>query len=150
MKNDHFVGEIESNIGFYVGDICYALSDKMYQEEWGGKHHFQEGCFEVMDSGLSFAVGYTAYGDGCYADNKGHKYPVDAGCIGVVPLELVAKESANELGLVSRIPGKACYYITDGRFILEIPASEKSRRIRETIYIDTHDYYCEMEDDEDD
>ena len=149
MRKGHFMGQIKSDIGFYVGDICYALSDKMYHEVWGDKYHFDDGCFEAMDSGFSFAVGSTANGDGCYVDNEGHEYPVDAGCIGIVPLELVAKEKAKDLGFISKGPGKAHYEINDGKFIFSVPSSEKGR-MKHTLYIDTHDYYAEMEDDYDD
>ena len=34
--NDKITGKIKSEKGFYVGDICYALSDDTYDGVWGG------------------------------------------------------------------------------------------------------------------
>ena len=77
-----------SKKGFFVGDICYALKDEIYDDVWGARHDYEDGQF-TTDDGNQFIVAGTAWGDGEYIDNYGHLYPVDAGVIGVVPLELV-------------------------------------------------------------
>ena len=76
---------------YYVGDICYALSSTVYELIWGDEHKYEEGTFEATykDTTNSFTVGYTKFGDGVYVDNiKDLEFIVDAGNIGIVPLEL--------------------------------------------------------------
>lgn len=112
---------VESGIGFYVGDVCYVLSDEVYHGFWGDQKHFKDGTFEVPGRNLSFAVGSTAYGDGLFFDDESYQYPVDAGVIGVVPLELVEKEEGLESGTVVRIPGKAQFECVAGEFTIKMP-----------------------------
>lgn len=88
MSNTKVYGTIKSKRGFFVGDICYALKDEIYDDVWGAQHNYEDGQF-TTDDGNQFIVAGTAWGDGEYIDNYGHLYPVDAGVIGVVPLELV-------------------------------------------------------------
>ncbi len=69
---------------YYIGDPCYVIEEwddflgplwasQYTQFEWKGKQ----------------CIGFsTAYGDGCYEDDEGNQYPVDAGIIGAVPIEL--------------------------------------------------------------
>lgn len=80
------IGKIKSN-RFYIGDICYVLNDDLYQDIWGNKYNFKDG---IIDFGINQVLVHgTAYGDGCYEDNKGNTYYVDAGVIGIVPEELI-------------------------------------------------------------
>lgn len=90
-------GCVESHKGFYVGDICYAMREDLYDNVWGKQCHYEDGIFEA--EGYRFAVAGTAYGDGTYYDSNGREYGVDAGVIGVVPLELV-DESRIERGYI--------------------------------------------------
>lgn len=133
-------GMVKSEKGFYIGDICYVLEDDIYDGVWG-KQGFPDGIIEVPGTGLSFAVGGTAYGDGCYSDNNGKFYGVDAGVIGIVPIELVKKvdlKAANELfGKVVYAPGEAEFSASEGVFDIVFPNGD-------TIHINTGD-----EDDED-
>lgn len=149
MRSIRYAGTISSKIGFYIGDICYALSDKMYHELWGEKHDYNDGQFEAYDSGCCFAVAQTAYGDGSYVDQDGHDYPVDAGVIGIVPLELVAKEKAKNLGSIFVDPGMAIYDIRDGVFDFTMPNGDHvhiDTTGEDTFEWDDEDY----EDDDDD
>lgn len=83
-------GTLTSEVGkFFIGDICYALESEIYHNYWGNKCHFEDGCYEINNS--KFAVASTAFGDGIYSDNEGSAYPVDAGNIGIVPMELWKK-----------------------------------------------------------
>lgn len=158
-------GCVSSEKGFYVGDICYVLRDEIYHGFWGDVKGFQDGVFDVpYYGGMSFAVGGTAYGDGCYGDRHGHSFPVDAGNIGLVPIELVKDmEKAIDLGLVVDAPGVAEFESDDGIFSIRLPDGQ-------TVEIDTHfdyddnetdfydddddydedDYYDEEDEDEDD
>ena len=117
---------MKSDKGFYIGDICYALSDVIYEKFWGGVYSYADGEFEI--DGYSFAVGSTAYGDGIHYDSDCHKYPVDAGVIGLVPLELVSKES--KFGFVFDVPGEAEFKCKDGVFDITLPRDV-------SIHIDT-------------
>ena len=73
---------------YYVGDLCYVL-----RNEWDEvcsltiKEHSCLDCVFTLANGTKFATYGTAYGDGVYIDQKGHKYPVDAGLIGCVAVK---------------------------------------------------------------
>ena len=141
-------GTVESEKGFYIGDVCYVLTDDVYHEFWGCKKKFADGIFEVPGMcGIKFAVGGTAEGDGCYADQLGHSFPVDAGVIGLVPIELVKNmNKAMDLGLVVNTPGIAEFKSDDGIFSIVLPDGQ-------TIEIDTHfnegEYQADFYDDDD-
>ena len=73
---------------YYVGDLCYVL-----RNEWDEvcsltikEHSCLDGVF-TLANGTKFATYGTAYGDGVYVDQKGHKYPFDAGLIGCVAVK---------------------------------------------------------------
>jgi len=124
--------DVRSNKGFYIGDICYVLGNDVYSDFWGDQKHFADGAFEVPGKGYAFAVGSTAYGDGVYSDKEGRQYPVDAGVIGVVPLELVEKEDGLKLGTVIRMPGIAALDCEEGVFDFCLPDGS-------TVHIDTRE-----------
>ena len=70
---------------YVLGDPCYSVPD----EDW---HMLLESCeyFEKpigTVNGVQVLAFRTMYGDGEYKDNMGNKYGVDAGLIGLVPLE---------------------------------------------------------------
>ena len=116
---------IRSNKVFYVGDVSYVLSDDVYQNFWGAK---KNGCFTVNPvMNLAFAVAFTAYGDGIYCDNDGNRYLVDAGNIGLVPLELVEKEQGLRLGQVFLTPGVATFHWFEGVFTIGLPRDQLIR-----------------------
>lgn len=119
--------ETTSAVGFYIGDICYALDEDVYHGVWerqvrdgdGWKDSdspdFQGGSF-VYDY-LTVGVARTAHGNGCYHDaTDSMDFPVDSGYIGIVPLELVKDlEKAANLGRI--FPGnRARMYADDGEF----------------------------------
>lgn len=124
---DKVKGTVQSNVGFYIGDICYILSDENYFKFWGEKHHYQDGVFKVPRTGFSFAVSATAHGDGFYEDNEGGEYPVDGGNIGLVPLELISKYHNESLGKVVKEPGRASFSEEGGVFTITLP---KGRVVR--------------------
>lgn len=79
---------------YYIGDLCYALSDKIYDDIFGGLGGYDPGLYKKKDSSDFFLVDGTAYGDGCYQSSDGKEFGVDAGIIGIVPLSLVATKGA--------------------------------------------------------
>lgn len=133
-------GTVRSDTGFYIGDICYVLSEAIYDGFWYEKKRYADGVFEVPDTQYSFAVGSTAYGDGTYFDNYGNEYPVDAGVIGLVPLELVGKDGLKN-GTVIETTGTAKFEAEDGLFNITMPDGD-------VISIVTYDDYWESEYDD--
>ena len=120
------VAEVSSGKGFFVGDICYVLSDALYRGVWGEKHEYQDGTFSDPKTGLLVAVAGTYLGDGCYNGSDDSMYPVDAGVIGLVPLELVDDEDdAFEKGRVIGIPGTAHFEGENGVFTIRAPDGEE-------------------------
>ncbi len=72
---------------YYIGDICYALDDKVYESIFGGIGGYDDGLYKCKtDPNVFFMVASTAYGDGAYRSNDGRIFSVDAGIIGIVPL----------------------------------------------------------------
>lgn len=63
---------------YFIGDICYALPEDLYNQIWGEQYGYVDGAFQL------FAAHRTAYGDGCYSGSDGNEYAVDAGNIGIV------------------------------------------------------------------
>lgn len=76
---------------YYIGDVCYALSDRVYQRQWGDAYRFTEGTHVLTYKGRqnTFTVNFTTYGDGLYMDSsKRMNFHVDSGTIGIVPMNL--------------------------------------------------------------
>ena len=87
--NKSFTINIKSG-KMYIGDLCYALSDDIYDGVWGNQGHYEDGKYETQNG--EFAMVGTAYGDGCYLGSDGMEYPVDAGIIGICDASLVNKD----------------------------------------------------------
>ena len=85
MKNKSF--KINVKNGFYIGDLCYALDKKVYDEVWGG-NNYEDGKYADPETKAEFAMVGTAYGDGEYESSDGVTFPVDAGIIGVADLAI--------------------------------------------------------------
>lgn len=115
---------IKSNKGFYIGDICYVLNDDIYDGIWGKIGQYEDGEY-ATGGGDKFAVASTAYGDGCYADDYGNVYGVDAGVLGLVPLELVAERNGVQWGAVFKGEGEATMVARDGEFEFTLPNGRK-------------------------
>ena len=78
---------------YWLGDPCYAVPQDLWMDLLNSCEFFTEnpvGTVTGSDGGKYHVLGFgTAYGDGCYADQFGNEYPVDAGLIGLVPVGLV-------------------------------------------------------------
>lgn len=77
---------------YYIGDLCYVLSDELYHGVWGDNFGYDPGY--ITNGTISFAMESTAYGDGEYEDDEGNKYPVDAGIIGIAPVSILKDRQA--------------------------------------------------------
>lgn len=86
---------------YWVGDCCYFINDKI---DWVDE--FCEPSFKVDDGepflirGIPLASCSTMYGDGSYKSNIGFNFPVDAGIIGVIPLDLAVEDDRSDLGVL--------------------------------------------------
>jgi len=76
---------------YYVGDLCYLLTEKtdqVYDDLVSGFDNDSKAVDIKAGRRKVFSAFYasTSYGDGQYSDNIGNKYSVDAGILGVVQL----------------------------------------------------------------
>lgn len=76
---------------YYIGDLCYALSDEVYDKIFGGGGYASGIYREKGPMGRTFLVSRTAYGDGVYKGSDGKTFLVDAGIIGICPVSLMEK-----------------------------------------------------------
>ena len=90
---------------YYLGDPCYVLNeqnghdwmDLLSSTNYFGSYDEKEQKYIPAEERQYFHkigehfvfVSDTAHGDGQYYDNMGGCYPVDAGMIGCIPLELI-------------------------------------------------------------
>ena len=103
--------EVEVPAGSYVlGDPCYCFPD---HDEWmellesceyfnapiGSIRRTKANTFNAMETFKVLAFS-TRWGDGCYQGTDGRMYPVDAGLIGLVPLEVIGSDRRDDLGTV--------------------------------------------------
>lgn len=94
---------ITSKTKFYLGDPCYALKDDIYDNVWGG-NNYADGVHTDPDTGLQFAIIGTVIGDGYYPGRfltstfteDYYEFPVDAGAIAIIPVELCDAEKLAE------------------------------------------------------
>lgn len=86
------IGSVTMPAGtYYVGDPCYSVPDERWMEYLEAARFDQpEGrryLLAHLDGHPVLGIG-TAYGDGEYPGSDGKYYPVDAGLIGLVPVEV--------------------------------------------------------------
>jgi hypothetical protein len=67
---------------YYIGDLCYALQEDIYDRVFGGQG-YDEGLYS---SELGSFMMYGTGGDGEFKGSDGYGYPVDAGLIGIASL----------------------------------------------------------------
>jgi len=75
---------------YYIGDLCYALSDDIYDNIFGGTGYCS-GIYEEKATKRVFLVSNTAFGDGMYPGSDGKEFGVDAGIIGICSVSLMEK-----------------------------------------------------------
>jgi len=82
---------------YWLGDPCYIIRDKDWLH-FCNKYSFNDAegnhCVTLQDN-ISVLAFSTYHGDGCYLDQHGNSYPVDAGLIGLVPWEYTEKFTEN-------------------------------------------------------
>jgi hypothetical protein len=88
-KINHFTFSLPAG-RYYIGDLCYALGDDIYDNIFGGTG-YSSGIYEEKDTGRVFLVANTAWGDGEFEGSDGKHFAVDAGIIGICCASLVKK-----------------------------------------------------------
>lgn len=78
---------------YWIGDLCYVMRDRWdeFCDLTIGADQMLEGEFTLKD-GTKVAAFCTKWGDGCYQDQHGNSYGVDAGLIGCIRLEDINAE----------------------------------------------------------
>jgi hypothetical protein len=75
---------------YWLCDPCYAVDSELWDALLDSCAVFDLPVGTVKKNGQKYQVlGFrTAYGDGVYRDQAGNSFPVDAGLIGLTPVEL--------------------------------------------------------------
>lgn len=101
---------------YYVGDLCYVMDDAEWNEFCKltiKGNDCLEGEFEMPD-GRRFATYSTKWGDGCYRDQSGNEYCVDAGLIGCIRVEDIRAEKYENLERLGAIHEFRSDFLTSG------------------------------------
>jgi len=91
--------EVEVPAGSYIlGDPCYVVPDSEWMELLESCNYFGNpiGTFSRGTDNYYIVAFGTRWGDGCYRGTDGNSYPVDAGLIGLVPVEVVGSEALRD------------------------------------------------------
>lgn len=113
-------GFIKSSKDFYIGDITNVLDPFELCMVLGNEHGCPTGIVR-MSAGHQIGVAYTGLETGVFVDNKGNRYCVDSGMLGIVPLELV-KDERPDIGLIVPEAGVVWFsHDFDGVFDFYLP-----------------------------
>jgi hypothetical protein len=81
---------------YYIGDLCYAVPDEIYQDIWGNKFMFTDGLYKRTATATSpeayFAMRGTG-GDGEMIAKGGKRFSIDAGHIGIASLSICTEQN---------------------------------------------------------
>ena len=95
-KDVNYVGQLPPG-DYYLGDPFYVIDDEL----WGDfcNHLSNSRDENICQNGMIFEFqGHTVFvtstncGDGVYEDQLGNRYGVDAGIIGLIPVDLCKKD----------------------------------------------------------
>ena len=144
MENKSF--KINVKNGFYIGDLCYALNEKVYDEVWGG-NNYEDGQYVDPKTKAEFAMVGTAYGDGEYESDVGAFFPVDAGIIGIADLTICNKDTS--LGrVIPEYVGIAYIEYNDGTITVSWGDDANHKEINIYTSYDEDDDYGEDEEED--
>jgi len=115
---------------YFIADPCNVFDRDFYDNVWGEKLHYDEGCFR--SKGVGFMIHRTG-GDGSFSGSDGHEYGVDSGTIGVISASL-AEPGCGERMFTFTEPvlyteHKGNHVYTSGRFRLEINTRPEEEEI---------------------
>ncbi len=77
---------------YFLGDPCYSVPSHLWMDLLSSAEFFYTnpiGTVSTPAGTFSVLAFGTAYGDGLYRGRDGYSYPVDAGLIGLTPVELI-------------------------------------------------------------
>lgn len=101
---------------YYLGDPCYTVQDTEWLPWLEAADYMNEPTllYGLTTEGLPvFAFG-TAYGDGAYRGSDGFTYGVDAGLIGLVPVEHTDDHNPRLVTIVEFDTPTQCQRTEDG------------------------------------
>lgn len=140
---------IKTDKGFFIGDPCYLFDESwsgIVDELWDGDVQGSTvNLNNVNNKDFKLGMASTSYGDGSYSDEQGNEYSVDAGLIGITPLEVVEKDEDDykHLGLIIHMQGESTLESADG--VITITFKDDKH---ETIIINTKEDDLYDEDEE--
>jgi hypothetical protein len=135
---------------YYIGDPCYIFYNS-WDDILGVTGMFDNDISKYK--GFRFFVGQTAYGDGMYLDNYGKEYPVDAGLIGILDIEMlridnrIQKEEIKEFGNIVSFDKEFLCIIEEGYF--KFGNIEIETNWEDDDEYDDEDYDWDDDDDDD-
>lgn len=89
---------------YFLGDPCYAVHDDDWDEVLYTSKFFERPV-GTTNNGTEVLAFRTIYGDGVYRDQYGNDYPVDAGVIGLTPVDDFWDPRLDGLGQVIVLTG---------------------------------------------
>ena len=104
---------------YYVGDPCYVYGED--HKEW--MNFLEDGVWKVDDepfdyNGFTCFSGSTMWGDGCYYGSDGFTYPVDAGMIGAIPVEMADQPRRPDLSTIVTFKEDFDCYVENGVIVI--------------------------------
>jgi hypothetical protein len=144
---------------YYIGDPCYVIPDEEWMDYLDTYPTHPDPMRGWVDEIQVDYKGYpcwhasTAYGDGGYFDqHRDCEYSVDAGIIGVIPIELCSKQDHEfeELGRVHTFEHPFEVYVDDnsvfhiGEFMIDTdPSYEEEDEDEDSCCDYCGDYDCD-------
>lgn len=112
---------------YVLGDPCYSVPNECWDELLASCEYFNEPIGTV--NGIKVLAFSTKWGDGCYRDQFGHEYDVDAGLIGLVPISLAIKGDNVYTTIVDFIGSNICStdgngLLTFGKYVIDTDGDE--------------------------
>jgi hypothetical protein len=100
---------------YYIGDLCYVVEDKDWMPLLKETNYLEGENIKYKNRSIFSAR--TAYGDGVYKDNFGHEYGVDAGILGIMPMDIVHHNPSMSGGMIWEFDEEFTVSAEDGFFV---------------------------------
>lgn len=105
---------------YVLGDPCYAVPDENWDELLESCNYFENpvGYIRLDDLHMNktFILAFpTRWGDGYYLGSNGMNYPVDAGLIGLVPVDIAKDLESHYQNIVTFTKDTICSYNGSGK-----------------------------------
>lgn len=101
---------------YYLGDPCYFFTSDDWGKVLSTCHTFSDPIGKSPNGRPVLGFG-TAYGDGAYRGSDGFEYGVDAGMIGLIPVDGITRDRAEVERLCNKVkfPAKTICSNDEGR-----------------------------------